>query len=148
MAIDQRQPVRERLALELSTALGATVYSVYSYMATGFEGKSPVVRVMNGGSLRPRVAGFQRNSPGSKFRYVIQTFVLFDEQATSAEQQAAENELDRLEAVIAQTISDQDQIPGIWKSLTYYDYSEPVLMQISAFHYLVETFGIEVQVDD
>jgi hypothetical protein len=147
MTVGTRKTVRDRLETELTTAYGSTVYAVFPYMRTGFEGKSPVVRVLNGGSLRPRVAGNIGQALGSKFRYLVQHFVLYNEADNPNEQEEAEDSLDALESILAQFVSDKDQIPGVWKSISPYDYSEPTLVKIGGFHYLLEVFGLEITID-
>lgn len=145
MTIETRKTIRERLATELETAYGSTVYDVYPFMATAFEGRSPVVRIMNAGSMRPRRAGVSAHAIKSDFRYVIQHFVRFDDSEDLTDQQAAEDTLDSMELILANFMSSQDQVPGIWKSIEQADYSEPALVKIGSFQYLLEAFLIEVQ---
>lgn len=145
MTINTRKTIRERIASELETAHGAAVFAVYPYMATAFEGRSPIIRIMNGGSMRPRRAGVSAHADKSDFRYVIQHFVRFDEADTAEDQRDAEDRLDSLEVTLATFLSDSDQIPGVWKSIQQIDYSEPALVKVGSFQYLLEAFLIEVQ---
>lgn len=147
MTIISRDGVRSKLVEDLTALHGSNVFGVYGYMKTAFEGKSPIVRILNGGSTRPRRAGYIPQPLGSKFRYVVQHFVLYREQGTSDEQAAAEDKLDAMEAILAQYVADNDQLPGTWKTLEFIDYSDPVLVKINAFQYLLEGFQIEVTVD-
>lgn len=147
MTVGARIDVRDRLATELETAYGTSVQAVYAYMNTGFEGTSPVVRVLNAGSMRPRVAGNIAQPLGSRFRYIVQHFILFSKEGMNIDQAAAEDRLDNLETILAQFVSDQDQIPGVWKSVSFVDYSEPTLVKISGYHYLLEAFILEIVID-
>lgn len=147
MSVDTRRTVRERIAAELTTAHGATVFAVYPFMATKFEGRSPVVRVLNAGSMRPRLAGVNYHAASSAFRYVIQHFIRFDEADDLADQQAAEDRLDAMEKTLGDFMSNNDQLPGVWRHIEQADYSEPALVKIGSYQYLLEAFLIEVQVD-
>lgn len=147
MTIITRKSVRDQLAQDLETVHGSNVWAVFPYMATKFEGRSPVVRVMNGGSYRPRVAGISRPTGGSAFRYVVQHFVRYDEAQDEADQAAAEDALDALEQTFSSFMSDTDQVPGLWKSIEQIDYSEPALVKIGSFQYLLEAFLIEAKIN-
>jgi len=146
MSLENRKTVRERMATEMIAVYGTNIEAFYPYMATAFEGLSPVVRLYNGGSMRQRRAGYAP-AADSAMRYIVQHFVRFDEAGSAAEQQAAEDTLDGLELLLMTFMSDQDQIPGVWKQIRMVDYSEPVLTKTSAYQYLLEAFILEAVVD-
>ena len=147
MTVASRKTVRDALSTALETAYGSAIAAIYPYMKTAFEGTSPVVRILNDGSNRPMRAGHIPQPLGSKFRYIVQHFVLFKEQGESDEQAAAEDKVDELESTLSQFIADNNQVPGSWKMIQQVDFSDTVLVKIGGYQYILEVFSIEVTVD-
>ena len=149
MSVLARNTVRAKIFELIEPVYTGEVYAVYPYMRTGWHGKSPVVRILNGGSTRPRLAGNAPQVYGTMVRYVVQHFVLFHEQGSVDEQAAAENQLDALEAILAQWITDNYQVPGYWKSIVQVDLSEPLPVMVGGSHqYLLEAFIIEAELHE
>lgn len=143
--MQNRSAIREYIGAGLEALHGPAVYAVYPYMATGFEGRSPIVRVLNAGSVRPRRAGYNTQAIKTKVRYVIQHFVRFDDAMSAQDQADAEDALDALEAGLSSFIADNDQVAGLWKSIEQIDLSEPILVKVGSYQYLLESFLVEVQ---
>lgn len=151
MTVVSRATIRQALASQLAATgvMPTAKGNIYGYMRSGFAGLSPVVRVLSGGSVRPRTP--QHGTP-SRFLYTVQLWVLYFDDGNAAQQAAAEDTLDALEAELTAWLGNEsvrNQV-GLWRDLAWYDASRVDVRQIgtkAGSIYIVEDVPIEVTVD-
>lgn len=138
-----RKDVRSAIAAGISApgVLPATA-TVYGYMATGFEGLSPVVRVVSAGSMRPE---FTARGTRSRFYYSVQLWVLFFEDGEPDVQQAAEDALDDLEEALLDWLID-NQTGALWTAISFADRSRTQVVLVGGSQYIMEDIPIAVDV--
>ncbi len=148
MTVASRATVRKAIASQLKATgvMPSAQGNIYAYMYSGFAGASPVVRVMSGGSVRPRD---RHHGVPSRFYYTIQIWVLAYERGDAAQQAAAEDTLDALEAELTAWLGDLTvrNSPGLWRDLGWLDASRIEVRTASGHQYIVEDIPIEVTVD-
>ena len=147
MTVASRDPVRKAIASGLAATgvMPTAKGNIYAYMKSGFAGVSPVVRVLSAGSLRPRDR--QHGKP-STFYYTVQLWVLYFERGDGAQQAAAEDTLDALEAELVAWLGDLTvrSKPGTWRDLGWLQSSRVDVRQVAGHTYIVEDILIEVSV--
>ena len=146
MSLQSRKTIREQVAAGLTTALSSVTPApdVYDYMRTGFEGRSPIVRVWSESSDRPESVAQMINT---RFVIDVQVWVLVDENGTVAEQAASEDTLDAIEYVIAEWV-EANQQNAYWNQVKF---SRPSFIQttlVGSYTYIVETLALEVLAGD
>jgi len=113
-----RETGRDRIASLLTTALvggGKPVQAVYSGKVADFEGRSPIVTVTSGASLREYK--YQGSTQWHNwFAYTIWVFVSYKHG-----DQEAEDLLDLIEKGIANVIMDNRHDDGYWDIIEYSD---------------------------
>lgn len=143
-----RSTVRKALAAGLAAegVMPTAKGNIYAYMRSGFAGASPVVRVLSGGSLRPRDT---HHGKPSVFYFTVQLWVLYFERGTPEQQEAAEDTLDDLEEELTAWLGDLSvrSNPGVWRDLGWSLPSQVAVRQVQGHSYLVEDVQIEVSVD-
>ena len=148
MTVASRETVRKAIAsgLAASGVLPTAKGNIYDYMHSSFAGASPVVRVLSGGSMRPRDT---HHGKPSTFYFTIQLWVLYFERGTPAQQAAAEDTLDALEGEVTAWLGDLDvrNQPGYWRDLSWAQASQVAVRQVQGHSYIVEDIPIEVTVD-
>lgn len=148
MTTASREAVRDAIAagLAVSGVMPTAKGNIYGYMRSGFAGTSPLVRVLSGGSLRPRDA---HHGKPSIFYFTVQLWVLYYEKGTPEQQQAAEDTLDALEEELTAWLGDLDvrNNPGVWRDLGWSQPSQVAVRQVMGHVYLVEDVLIEVTAD-
>jgi hypothetical protein len=120
--------------------------NIYAYMRSGFAGASPVVRVLSGGSARPRDA---HHGKPSVFYFTVQVWVIYFERGTPAQQAEAEDTLDALERELTAWMGDLSvrSSPGLWRDLGWVGASQVAVRPVQGHLYLVEDVQIEVTAD-
>lgn len=148
MTAPSRATVRKAIASQLkATGVMPTAQgNIYAYMYSGFAGASPVVRVMSGGSFRPRDA---HHGTPSRFYFTVQLWVLAYERGDAAQQAAAEDTLDALEAELVTWLGNLAvrAQPGLWRDLGTFDTSRVDVRTAQGHQYIVEDVPIEVTVN-
>lgn len=143
---DVRDAIVSSLALEVPSAV-----AVYGYLKSGFEGDSPIVRVMSAGSERQEVGeavGYE-----SKFFFDLQIMVLLYEEGSDADAVAelAADVLDQVEfEVFTWFANHQMQQDGdgslSWTVAKWETRSAVAPYSVGTHFYLVETIPIIVEV--
>lgn len=148
MTTESREVVRKALAAGLAAdgVMPSAKGNIYAYMRSGFAGASPVVRVLSGGSERPRDA---HHGKPSFFFFTVQMWVLYFERGTPAQQAEAEDTLDALERELTAWMGDLSvrSNPGLWRDLGWVGASQVAVRPVQGHLYLVEDVQIEVTVD-
>lgn len=148
MTVARRETVRKAIAagLAASGVMPTAKGNIYAYMHSSFAGSSPVVRVLSGGSQRPRDA---HHGKPSIFYFTVQMWVLYYERGTPAQQADAEDTLDALENELTAWLGDLNvrNQPGLWRDLGWSQTSQVAVRQVQGHTYLVEDVLIEVMVD-
>lgn len=139
--------IRKALAAGLAAALpGAspllTSLSVYDYMRSGFEGKSPVLRVVTAGSLRPEAYA---NGIRSQFYYSVQFFVIYYQDGDPSVQAQAEDILDELEIQAFTWIADNQQT-DLWTELRFDQRSRSTVVKLGPHQYIMEDIPVVARV--
>ena len=141
-----RNDIVQSLALSVPSA-----QAVYGYLKSGFEGDSPVVRMMSAGSQRQEVGEAQGYE--SQLFFDLQILVLLYEEGADADAVAelASDQLDQVEFEIFQWFSDHQQVQdddGMpkWVVAKWENRSTVVPYAVGTHFYLVETIPIIVEV--
>lgn len=146
MSVVSRQPARAGLAALLETALvgtGLPVQAVYAYQVGEFQGQSPVVVVTSGPMerLRDTMGECYR----SRFNLLIYVFVLYADPGTSWGEDDAEDALDAIEALIADTLLTNARTAN-WDRLEYAGASDVDAVAIGGVEYRRELITLTVEV--
>lgn len=132
MSVASRQRVREELGSVLAAQLGAA-QQVYTDQPTDFGGQSPVVVVAS--------AGTEREGPGRRTFggpvaplfsldvYVFVRSVLEDTDGNPVVNPDTDDQLDGLEAAIAQVVADYPKAES-WSALSYAGRSETTFVTV------------------
>lgn len=107
-----RKDVRQAVAEVLRGVFGSAVQEVYDYAAADFRGKSPVVRVLSGGSERGA------RMFGDEVVLVVEFWVLFSQKRSGYTRGDAENIIDDLEWQLA-TWAEERQNGPLWTGVAY-----------------------------
>ena len=107
-----RKDVRQAVAEVLRGVFGSAVQEVYDYAAADFKGKSPVVRVLSGGSERGA------RMFGDEVVLVVEFWVLFSQKRSGYTREDAENIIDDLEWQLA-TWAEERQNGPLWTGVAY-----------------------------
>lgn len=142
-----RQTSREALAALLSTALvgsGKPAAAVYDYLVGDFQGQSPVVVVASGPIDR------QRDSLGACYRtsFLLRcyVFVAYSDPAGTWTEADAEDAIDAIEVLIADTVLANSRSAGAWDSLTYETATELDSVTIGGVEYRREIITLRGEV--
>lgn len=92
-----RSAIRAALATALATGL-PSAQAVYGYQRGGFDGQTPVVRVMSAGSYRTR---FTAQGGRGELFFLVQAWVLYVDPDLGWTEAQAEERLDQLEYELA-----------------------------------------------
>ena len=142
MTVRSRKDTRSYLSTQLNGAI-TSAQRVDGYQRTDLQGESPVVRVMSAGAERPAIV--TRNDR-SRFRFAIQTWVLFSEVVGEWTESQAEDAMDDIEAEVATWLSANQNVPGYWVSLKYDGYSTTDTVKVGGEVWLVETIPVIAEV--
>lgn len=116
-----RETIRDKWA-ELATASLVTslgiVSAVYNYQAGNFGGRSPIVRVLVGGSNRQQSAMGVTTQSDSQVQIQFEIFVKKADSGVSWSEPEVDDALDDVEKAVADLIADNRQIDNFW------DYAE------------------------
>lgn len=141
VAISRRQ-VRETLGTELSTALTSAL-QVYDYLYSRFDVESPIVRIVNDGSLRPPVYS---EGIRSEFYFALQFWVAYYENGTPAVQSDAEDILDALEYEFTVWLGANQVNQPLWTMVQTDGRSRVQTVQTRGNYWIVETIPLKVEV--
>lgn len=144
MSLMNRETVRKAIGAELATALTSALQT-YSYLYSKFDVESPIVRLINDGSLRPVV-----DSQGirSEFYFGLQFWVAYYENGTPEAQAEAEDILDALEYEFAAWLSTANQAnhQPLWTTIRTDGRSRVQTVQVRGGYWIVETIPLAVEV--
>ncbi len=114
-SVISRETIRDKWADILTTALVTTpvVSTVYNYQAGNFGGRSPVIRVLVGGSER-RQSALGASLSDSRVQIQIELFVKKADTGNSWSEPDVDDTLDDVEKAVADVIADNRQIDGFW----------------------------------
>lgn len=142
-----REPVRKQFSTLLTAALvgeGKPAMAVYDHQVGDFDGNSPAVVVASGPVLR------QRRTLGpcwhTTITLYVYVFVLYADENGWTEANA-EDALDAIEALIADTVLANEVAPGYWSKATYAD--EPTQLDgvvVGGPEYRRELIQVQVEV--
>ncbi len=145
-----RKDLRNDIVNSLKLAI-PSAQAVYGYLKSGFEGDSPIVRVMSAGSLRQEVG--EATGYESEFFFDLQIMVLLYEEGSDADVVAelATDTLDQVEFEVFQWFSDHQQVQDDdgstkWKVAKWESRSAVAPYSVGTHFYLVETIPIIVEV--
>jgi hypothetical protein len=151
MAATNRETARDALAALLQSALvgsGKPAQAVYGYKVSDFQGQSPVVMVMSGGSGREELT--YDVDWDNIFFLVIKVFVLYADPAAGWTEAMAEDRLDLIEKTIADTLSaNYSHSGGAWERIGYDGRSQVIeVVSEAGDPYVVEIIPIRAEKDD
>jgi hypothetical protein len=137
-----RKDSRDALATLLEAALvgdGLPVKTVSAHKEERLEGNSPLVVVLSRGTVRERMtfAGDQ-----ATFEFLVQVWVL--QKATGWTQEQAEDALDRIESLIAETF-ETNRSGTEWEILEYGGQSQVFEASVAGVPYYVESIPTVVR---
>lgn len=135
-----RKSVRDALAAGLTTAL-TTAQAVYGYQRGGFEGRTPVVRVMSAGSERTRLTA--QGNRATLF-FLVQLWVLYADPDAGWDEQDAEDALDQLEYELAVWM-EANRVTADWLGLDMAGRSTVEIVRYQGLPYLVEDVPVMVK---
>jgi len=136
-----REAVRDALAAALGTGL-PSAQAVYGYQRGGFDGQTPVVRVMSAGSYRTR---FTAQGGRGELFFLVQTWVLYADPALNWTEAQAEDRLDQLEFELA-TWMESNRNTQYWSWIEYAGRSFINQVKLQGQPYLVEDIPVLVKV--
>lgn len=135
-----RETARDALTTLLTAGLSGTAQEVVGHRVSDPAGKTPVVAVLSGGSLRERLT-FQGTRP--TFYLTIQVLVLAED-ATGYTEADAEDTLDTLEAAIA-GILESNWRTTTWESIEQTGQSEVLDVAIGGHAYYLEVIPVAMK---
>lgn len=147
MAATNRETSRDALEALLETALvgtGLPASAVYNYQIGDFEGRSPVVIVSSGGSLREHFS-ISSGDWQNVFYLNIHTFVLYAQPSNVNWTEAhAEDALDDIERRIADVImTNRDN--AAWDMIKFAGRSIRTSVDIGGDEYIMEAIPVQVE---
>lgn len=115
-----RETARDKLATLATAALvPGTLTAVIGYQPTNLNGQSPVLAVVSGGSARTR-QHLGSNAHHLWVFFSLATYVLYAETSDGTWTRAlAEDQLDSIEASIADLVIANKSVLGYWDELEY-----------------------------
>ena len=143
MISGSRKDARKHLAGQLKAQLvgtGLPAQAVYDYRVGDFQGQSPVVVVSSGGSLRERFS-FQGTKP--KHALTIHVFVLYADETGAWTEADAEDALDDIEEIIANTLA-ANQKSSYWEAITPTAPSETSGVMVGGKEYRTEVITVRL----
>jgi len=142
MAEVNREVLRDELATVLEAALvgtGKPAQAVYGYRRGDFQGMTAIVSVLSEGSARHNLP----REEGNKVYLGLYLFVLYSDGADWNEDDA-EDCLDEIEALIAETLAVYRRHPGYWQCIDYADRStREATLIIGGVPYILEHIPLE-----
>ena len=139
-----RSAIRKGIAASLAASL-TSVQQVVDHQASNTGAVSPLVRVMSGGSMRPPSVAA---GDVTRFYVILQTWVLFSEIPNRWTEAQAEDALDAVEQEIARWVDQNQQQPGMWKTISYAQRSGVRVLEENGEAWLVEDIVLEVRAVD
>lgn len=136
-----RKDIRATLAAALTTAL-TTAQAVYGYQRGGFEGRTPVVRVMSAGSERPR---YTAQGNRGTLHFLVQLWVLYTDPDAGWTEANAEDALDQLEYELAAYVETY-RATDDWIAIDLEGRSRVEIVRYQGLPYVVEDVPIAVKV--
>lgn len=143
MISGSRKEARAHLAGQLAGALvgaGKPAQAVYDYRVGDFQGQSPVVVVSSGGSNRERFT-FRGTKPS--FELTIHVFVLYADEAGTWTEENAEDALDDIEEVIAETLT-ANQRTNYWEAISFVEPSQTGSVMVGGKEYRTEVISVRL----
>lgn len=137
-----RETVRKKLGTQLTTAM-ASALQVYPYLYSKFETDSPIVRIINDGSLRPPIYA---EGIRSEFYYALQFWVAYYEEETPEAQADAEDILDTLEYEFTVWLGANQVNQPLWTMIRTNGRSQVRTVQVRGGYWIVETIPLAVEV--
>lgn len=141
---ESRKLARKHLAGVLQGVLvgpGLLVQAVYDNQVGDFGGQSPVVVVYSGGTQREKMT-FEGTKAG--FSMIIQTFVLYADEAGTWTEADAEDALDDIELVISQAIQ-ANQGSDYWAKINQNGMSTTGSVEIGGKEYRTERIEVIIR---
>ena len=135
-----RKYIRATLAAALTTAMPAA-QAVYGYQRGGFEGRTPVVRVMSAGSERPRLTA---RGNWVTLSFLVQIWVLYADPDADWTEANAEDALDQLEYELAVYV-EAHRSTNDWLAIDLEGRSRVEIVRYQGLPYLVEDVPITVK---
>lgn len=146
MTSASRQPARANLAALLQSATvgsGLPVQAVYAYQVGDFQGQSPVVVVTSG--PMERIRDTMGECYRSRFNLLVYVFVLYADPGTGWGEDDAEDALDAIEALIAETLLTNARTAN-WTRIEYSGASEVDAVVIGGVEYRREMITLTAEV--
>lgn len=142
-----RETIRDKWAEILSTALTSSVSQVYNYQAGNFGGRSPVIRVLVGGSRRQQSA-LGSGLSDTMVQIQVEIFVKKADAAVLWSEPDVDDALDDMEKAVSDVIADNRQINGFWDYAQQADGMSVItpFQDIGGNPYLREIITIMVQI--
>ena len=141
-----RKTARDALTALLSDALvgtGLPVQAIYGYQKGDFDGQSPVVLVLSGGSEREP---FALNATHWENEFVFEVLVFVaDADGSSWTDEDVENKVDEIEAIIAATVASNRKTTN-WSMLDYAEKTAVSSVTIAGNPYKMEVIPLKVSV--
>lgn len=148
-----REACRDQLATLLGTALtgvGKPVQAVYNYRPTDVAGASPVVMVLSAGTASRQKHGIGNVTRyHSRFLLNILVFVMDASTSDAWTRNNVEDALDAIEKTIADVLSDNREVSGIWNYIEHGAEGSRILPAVlGGKQYLMEPIPVLVEVID
>ena len=151
MATVNRKLRRDRLVSHFTTDLvgtGNPVHSVFGYDKRDFEGQSPVVLVLSEGTKRAPF-GMGSSLYDAPMRFVILSFVREADEEAGITAENTEDDLDNVEAAIADSVMAHRKDPPYWYNLMYLpEFSTIIPAEVGGKPYKMEQMIIQAEVKD
>lgn len=146
-----RKTRRDRLVLHLTTDLTGTgnpVESVFGYDKRNFDGQSPVVIVLSEGTMRSPF-GMGSGLYDAPMRFVILSFVREADEEAGITAKNTEDDLDNVEAAIADSImAHRKDIPHWYNLMFLGEFSTIVPALVGGKPYKMEQMIVQAEVKD
>jgi len=151
MSAVSRETVRDALATLLTTegtGSGKPISVVRNYRLDQVD-ESPLVEVVSAGSKRNQL-GMNANKHRNWFKMLLLVYVRGEDSDNSRTDQDALDELDTIEALIADVVADNRSYSGGWDYIEYEEdkFSEPMPITIGDNGYLMEGITLIARKDD
>lgn len=151
MATVNRKTRRDRLVSHLTTdctGTGNPVAKVFGYDKRDFDGQSPVVLVLSEGTGRIPF-GIGTSKYDAPMLFVILSFVREADEDVGITAQNTEDDLDNVEASIADSIMAHRKDPPYWYNLMYDGEVSTIIPAIvGGLPYKMEQFIVQAEVKD
>ena len=142
---------RDRLVLHLTndlTGTGNPAEAVFGFDKRNFEGQSPVVLVLSEGTARSPF-GMGSSLYDAPMRFVILSFVREADEEAGITAENTEDDLDNMEAAIADSIMAHRKDPPYWYNLMFLgEFSTIIPALAGGKAYKMEQMMVQAEVKD